>query len=100
MILQILGSSLRSTEAPLSENPVELFGCVYDVRKKYSQKGKDSSVPRHGMFPQRELSEPGNLARFNHTLQTSTCFTGLTTGPLPGDEHEIISTIKTIRKQN
>jgi hypothetical protein len=70
------------------------------VRKKYSQKGKDSSVPAAGFNPQRELPEPGNLARFHHTQQTFQPVTGLTTGPFPGIEQQIISTIKTIRKEN
>jgi hypothetical protein len=36
---------------------------------------------------------------FHYTQQTSTT-TGLTTGPIPGVEQQIISTIKTIRKKN
>jgi len=67
---------------------------------KYFQKRKDSSVFTTVCIPQRELSEPDNLARFHHTQQTSTCLAGLTTGPLPGIEQQIISTIKTIRKKN
>ena len=52
------------------------------------------------MHPQRELPEPDNLARFNHTQQRFNLITGLNTGPFPGIEQQIISTIKTIRKHN
>ena len=47
-------------------------GCVYDVRKKYSPKRKRLLSSCRGLRPQREHPEPDNLARFNHTLQTST----------------------------
>jgi hypothetical protein len=80
--------------------PVELFRNVNDVQKKYSKKGKDSSVPHRGLRPLQELSEPDYLARFHHTQTHGQPLTGLTTGPIPGIEEPIISTIKTIRKKN
>jgi hypothetical protein len=49
---------------PPSKKPVELSGRVYDVQKKYSKKGKDSSVLTAVFGPLRELPEPDNLARF------------------------------------
>jgi hypothetical protein len=51
------------------------------------------------LLPQRELLEPENFARFNHSLQLF-LRTGLNTRVFPGIEHQIISTIKTIRKKN
>jgi hypothetical protein len=89
---------LRSTEAPPQEAG-RIFGCVYDVQRDYFQKGKDSSAPVCGELPLRELLESDNLARFHHTQQTSTT-TGLTTGPSSGIEQQIISSIKTFRKEN
>jgi hypothetical protein len=42
-----------------------------------------------------------HLARFHHTQQNvNLCLTGLITGPFPGIEQQIISSIKTIRKRN
>jgi hypothetical protein len=56
--------------------------------------------PYYGLRPQHEPQEPDNLARFNHTQQRFNLITGLNTGPFPGIEEKIISTIKTIRKGN
>jgi hypothetical protein len=57
--------------------------------ESYFQKGKDSSVLT-AVFPLRELPEPDNLARFHHTLPTSTCLLDLTAKPYlwtkPGSE--------------
>jgi hypothetical protein len=48
------------------------------------------------LIPAAGTSEPDNLALFYHSQQTST-LAGHITGPIPGNEQEIISTIKTIR---
>jgi len=98
MILQLSGSCFDRLKRPLKEAG-RIFGCVYDVQRDYFQKGKDSSAPVCGELPQRELLESDNLARFHHTQQTSTT-TGLTTGPSSGIEQQIISSIKTFRKEN
>jgi hypothetical protein len=68
--------------------------------RRYPKKGKDSSVPATVVNPQRELSEPGNLARFHHTQQRFNLVLTLIYRMYPGIEQQIISTIKTIRKKN
>jgi hypothetical protein len=66
--------------------------------RNYSKKGKDSSAPA-ALIPLRELPEPDNLARFQHTQATSTIYWSHHRTN-PGNEQQIISGIKTIRKKN
>ena len=90
--------SPRSIGAPLKEAD-RTFGCVYRCAEELSPKKNGLLGRRRGFNPQRRLTEPDNLGHFHHTQPTSTT-TGLTTGPLPGVEQQIIRAIKTIRKKN
>jgi len=65
-VLQLSRSSPRSFEVPLKEAS-RTFGNVYEHAAETSKKETDSSVPRRGACPLRELSEPDNLARLYHT---------------------------------
>jgi hypothetical protein len=71
----------------------------FSERKNHSKK-KRLLGPRCLQEPQRELSEPDNLARF----RLPNTNVNLTTESLPnrksGNEHKIISSMKTIRKKN
>ena len=98
IILQILGLSPGEMGRPLEEAG-RIFGCVYDVQKDLFQKGKDSLIPSCGEHPLREPPESDNLARFHHTNKRQPPTTQHRCES-SGVEQQIISSIKTFRKEN
>jgi len=95
MILRRLRSFAPVDRSTPSKKPVELWlgpRCVEEAPKK-----EKTPSPRRTArtFRGGNCWSPIIGAFQPHT--TNVNLTGLTTGPLPGIEHEIISTIKTIR---
>jgi hypothetical protein len=65
--------------------------------RRFSKKRKSSLILAADFNPPLEPSEPDYLAQFLPHPTNVNLDTGLTTRPIPGIEHQIISTIKTIR---
>jgi hypothetical protein len=71
-----------------------------EKNRKSRAKSKSSSVLYRETNPRRELWELVNLAFFYHSTQRQPDLAGFQHRLIPGVEHQMISTIKTFRKQN
>jgi len=70
-----------------------------EERKLRRKNRKSSLAHRRRDEPWGELQEPDNLALFYHANQRQPHLLASLPGTFPGIEHQIISTIKTIRNK-
>ena len=94
-----LGSRFDRLKPP-SKKPVEISVASTMCRRKYFQKGKDSSVLHCGAASAARTFGVRQFGAYSTTPNKRQPLTGLTTGPLPGIEQQIISSIETFRKKN
>src|SRR5579864_1806718 len=77
-----------------------IFGCVYDVQREITSKKEKTPQRPAVVSSYRGNSGVRQFGAFPPHLTNVNQLTGLTTGPIPGVEHKIISSIETFRKKN